>query len=221
MKVKRETMPNNCLICNTETDEIFDEHFKVHYDICPHCDFVYKQKQHHLPFDEEGKQYERHNNSFESLGYVDMFKRLIKNHIQPLDVKGIALEFGSGPGPVLKELLKQEKDLDVYDFDPYFNNNVVYLEHLYNLITATEVVEHFHDPLKEFEHLASLLIKGGYLVIMTKFRNMPDEEFLNWWYRRDITHVSFYNNTTFKYLANKFGLKIEFSNNENIVIFTK
>jgi len=212
---------DKCVICGNYTNRISDPQISVTYQHCEQCGFIYKEKKYHLDKAQEIEQYQRHNNSFESKGYVEMFERFINHHIKPLGIKGKALEFGSGPGPVLKEMLIQETDLEVFDFDPFFNCNIEYRNHKFNLITSTEVVEHFYDPMKEFKHLADLLAPGGNLVIMTKFRNMSQKEFLNWWYRIDFTHVSFYHKRTFEYIAKELGLNIVFNNMENIIIFEK
>ena len=210
-----------CQICNALTRTFNDRRYGITYEVCDECDFIFKQKQFQVDKEAELEQYDMHDNSFESLGYVAMFERLIKDHIRPLKITGKALEFGSGPGPVLKELLSREKGLEVYDFDPFYKNDPSYKKHQYDLITTTEVAEHFFSPMKEFKHLASLLKVGGYLVVMTSFRTMDEEKFLNWWYQRDITHVSFYNMKTMKYIAEIIGLKIESYNDKNVVIFTK
>jgi hypothetical protein len=161
-----------------------------------------------------------HNNSFESQGYVKIFMDLLNDYIKPLNITGKILEFGSGPGPVLKELLLRE-GYDVFDFDPFFNMNDTYLKNKYQLITSTEVVEHFVEPLKEFKHLSGLLEKNGYILLMTRLRTMEVSEFTNWWYRRDLTHISFYTLDTFKEIGKKFGLRIVKTNNINIIVFQK
>lgn len=169
---------------------------------------------------EELDVYSKHDNSFESLGYVKMFENLIENFIKPLNITGKALEFGSGPGPVLFELLKRT-GLEMHQYDPFYYKSEEYLNHKYNLITSTEVAEHFSDPMKEFKHLESLLNDDGYLVIMTSFRMMEIEQFFKWWYRRDETHISFYNLKTLQYIAKKFNLKIINQNNKNIIVMKK
>lgn len=210
-----------CEICSAPTRPLLDEQMVVTYDVCDACGFIYKQKSFHVAKDIELDVYKKHNNSFESLGYVAMFEQLIETYIRPLNVKGTALEYGSGPGPVLKELLSREAGLDVTDFDPFYNNDSSYQSQLYDLITTTEVVEHFFHPLEEFTHLASLLKQGGYLVVMTNFRTMDEQSFLTWWYRRDVTHVSFYTMTTMDTLAEVTGLTIIQSNQKNVVVFLK
>ena len=222
MRVQREiaVSMDKCLICNNDTKILNDSQIKVTYSVCDKCGFIHKNKEHHVDKEEEHRQYTLHNNSFNSEGYVNIFKKLIKNYITPLHDKGNILEYGSGPGPVLKELLIKEGHT-VYDFDPFFNENKEYQNHQYNLITSTEVVEHFHNPLNEFEHLASLLEPSGYLLIMTRLRTATLDEFLNWWYRRDTTHVSFYTMESLIIIAKKFSLKIVKTNDINVIIFQK
>lgn len=209
-----------CVICGSDTKVIYDPQIIVDYDVCEHCGFIYKQKKHHLPHVEEEKRYLRHENTFENKAYVNMFQDMIEEFIEYLYIKRKVLDFGSGPVPVLKKLL-QDKKYDVYDYDFFYNRNEEYKDNKYQLIVSTEVVEHFSDPIKEFKHLVDLLEDGGYLLITTYFRKMNKDQFLVWWYRRDITHVSFYNMKTFEYLAKEFNLEIVKHNNKNTILFKK
>jgi hypothetical protein len=206
-----------CMICGANTYLLDDKQIRVTYSVCDECGFIYKNIEHHVSPELELKEYGHHNNSFESKGYVLMFESLIANFIEPLNISGKALDFGSGPGPVLKELLKRV-GYEVFDYDPFFNSNKEYLENKYKLITVTEVVEHFFTPLSEFKHLKSLLDDDGYLVIMTRLNPLALDDFLNSSYRRERTHVSFYSLKTIEYIANKYDLIIENHNNKNIIV---
>jgi len=206
-----------CKICGASTNLIEDKEIRVTYSFCNQCGFIYKNIDHHLNPELELEEYKNHNNSFESKGYVSMFKNLIDDFITPLHVSGKALDFGSGPGPVLKELL-QRAGFEAYDYDPFFNPNKQYLSHKYNLITVTEVVEHFFTPLEEFKHIKSLLNKDGYLVLMTKLNPSSIDEFLKSSYRREKTHVSFYALETIQYLSKRFHLKMIKHNDKNIIL---
>lgn len=220
MNNKEEAEVINCIICGSNTTVIEDKQLKVTYSHCEMCDFIYKNKEYQINAVDEKKEYSNHFNSFESPGYVKMFEDLISGYIRPLNITGKGLEFGSGPGPVLFELLKREK-INMFQYDPYYHNKLEYLDHSYDLITTTEVAEHLNNPLKEFELLSELLIEDGYLVVMTSFRTMDIEKFLDWWYRRDKTHISFYTEKTLNYIAKKYNLKVVNTNHKNIIVLKK
>lgn len=211
---------SDCLICGSGTKKINDPQLKISYAFCEQCGFIYKDRTSHLPKDAEENIYLLHNNNFESEGYVKIFVDLIKNQIEPLHISRKILDFGSGPGPVLKTLLERD-GYQVYDYDPFFNPKESYLTQKYQLITSTEVAEHFTNPMLEFKVLSSLLEDGGYLLIMTKLRTMDIDEFMTWWYRRDQTHIGFYTIQSMEEIARQCGLEIVFNNRENIVIFQK
>lgn len=219
-KNKEVVKTHDCSICGSKTHLLEDKQLKVTYSVCDNCGFFYKNIEFHLNKEEEHNEYNNHNNSFESLGYVKMFETFIKEHIEPLKVSGKVLEYGSGSGPVLKELLRR-KGFEVFDFDPFYNSNKEYLKYKYNLITSTEVVEHFYYPLEEFKHLIALLSKNGYLVIMTSFNGLNEAEFLNWRYRREASHVSFFSVKTLRYIANELKLKIVSHNNKDVIVLQK
>lgn len=211
---------SNCLICKTETTQIDDEQLKVTYDVCPKCDFISKQKSYHLTHTEEKSRYDTHQNDTGDPGYINMFMNMINIHLKPLkNVKNI-LDFGSGPYPALKNILV-ELGYTVADYDPFYNPNEEYKKHKYDLVVSTEVIEHFSEPMKELEHIYSLIKENGYLLIMTNFRLMENADFPKWWYRRDHTHVSFFNVKTFQHIAKTFNMNIIEHNNKNIILFQK
>ena len=73
----------------------------------------------------------------------------------------------------------------------------------YDFITCTEAAEHFYDPGKEFQLLANLLRPKGWLGLMTKLYS-DEIDFTSWYYRRDPTHVCFYQRETMAWLAQKY-----------------
>lgn len=168
--------------------------------------------------EQEKKEYELHQNSFENEGYVNMFRDFIDKAVRPHKSQiRTALDFGSGPGPVLAELLRQEGfETDIYD--KYFAPQKVYLHKKYDLITATEVFEHLKDPLPTLKLLKSHLSHKGILAVMTLFHPNDDERFKDWWYRRDATHVSFYAPKTFRRMASLSDMKVVLSDEKNICV---
>jgi hypothetical protein len=84
------------------------------------------------------------------------------------------------------------------------------LRHLtgYDFVTATEVVEHFCNTAEEMTQLWQCLKPGGWLGIMTKRVTAPSA-FGQWHYIRDPTHVSFFSDTTFRWLAVQWQAQLE------------
>jgi len=208
----------SCKICSSKVRPIYDQQYDHNYYCCDNCEFIFLDESRIIPSEQEKKEYSFHQNSFDNQGYVKMFREFIAKAIQPYksQIKK-ALDFGSGPGPVLAELLRQEGfETDVYD--KYFSPDKVYLNKKYDLITATEVFEHLKDPLATLKLLKAHLNKNGILAIMTLFHQNDDEHFKNWWYRRDSTHISFYTPKTFEYMANLLGMKVLIVAGKNICV---
>jgi hypothetical protein len=67
--------------------------------------------------------------------------------------------------------------------------------------------------------LVELLEPGGWLGLMTRFQT-DDSRFANWHYRRDPTHVVFYREETFRWLATHHGLDVE-TRPPNVVLLQK
>ena len=200
---------------------MMDKKKELNYYRCQDCGFVFLDDKHRVDVVREKKQYDQHNNSLENEGYVQMFEDFIEVAIVSYLKKiQTALDFGSGPTPVFSELLKR-RGLEVDIYDLYYAPKKVYEGKSYDLITSTEVFEHLSKPLETLQILTKHLKKGGYLVLMTKFPPKEDEVFLNWWYRRDPTHISFFTPKSFEVMAQKVGLKVLKTINDNVVVFQK
>jgi len=203
------------------TSMMSDKKKELNYYRCQDCGFVYLDDNHRVDSMEEKRKYDQHNNSLENEGYVQMFEDFIELAIAPYLKKiQTALDFGSGPTPVFSELLKR-RGLEVDIYDLYYAPKKVYEEREYDLITSTEVFEHLSKPLETLQLLTEHLKENGYIVLMTKFPPKEDEAFLNWWYRRDPTHISFFTPKSFEVMAQKVGLKVLKTINDNVVVFQK
>lgn len=218
--IYKETLmyTRECKICKDTTTKIWDKQFDINYFYCSGCQFIFMEEDKIISPKEEVAIYKQHNNTLENEGYVNMFKDFIRENIQPypVDIKK-ALDFGSGPGPVLAQLLREEGfEVDIYD--PYFSPLKVYEGKEYQLITSTEVFEHLKNPLETAALLKRHMSDKGLLVVMTQFHPGP-EEFKDWWYRRDPTHISFFVPQTFKVIAEILNMKVlRFDDKKSIVL---
>ena len=204
-----------CLICQSETKDLSIASRKFLH--CQACLFTSLDPQHFLNIEDEKARYELHENTIDNEGYVKMFEEFIAYAISPFQVNKV-LDYGSGPEPVLTELLKR-KGYQAESYDPFYAQNS-FTANSFEMIVSTEVFEHFFDPLKEIEKVLSLLKTGGYLSIMTRFNPGP-REFENWFYKNDPTHVSFYALETFEFLAQKYKLEILKQDSHKNIVFQK
>ena len=210
-----------CKLCSVSTRDIKDMKKELIYYRCTNCGFISLDEDFIVTNEREKKQYDQHNNSLENKGYVQMFEDFIDATIAPyLTTLKSALDFGSGPEPILSVLLERRGlEVDIYDF--YYATHKVYERKKYDLITSTEVFEHLSKPLEVLKLLVNHLNEGGYIALMTKFPPEDDQKFLNWWYRRDPTHISFFTEKSFELMAEKVGVRVLKTINHNMVIFQK
>lgn len=208
-----------CPLCEFE-----DHNFKIIHELrerqyfcCPKCELIFADPNKLITPQEEITRYEQHQNNIRDEGYVNFLNQLIQPLIKRISVEEDGLDFGSGPYPMLKELM-QEKGYKLDHYDPFFAPDGIKKE-LYDYISSTEVVEHFYKPHSEFKKLFSLLKKEGKLAIMTGiYRESID--FKKWHYIQDDTHVSFYTPKTMEWIANTFHASILYFE-KNVVIFQK
>ena len=151
--------------------------------------------------DAEKAEYDKHRNSPEDQGYRKFLSRLFIPLQARLKPKSNGLDFGSGPGPTLSVMFEEEGHR-VNLFDPCYAPDRSVLEGHYDFVTATEVVEHFHDPAADFSLLWSLVKPGGWLGLMTQMA-LDQSAFSRWHYKNDPTHVCFFSLQTMSWLANQ------------------
>ncbi|MFK5881791.1 MAG: class I SAM-dependent methyltransferase [Sulfurospirillum sp.] len=209
-----------CKICNSSIKIIKCYNNNKIYKFCLTCQAIILENNFVVSDALEKAQYENHNNSFESRGYVEMFEKFLDYFWQDLDNNATdAFDFGSGPGPVLAQILKN-RALRVDIYDKFYQPNKSYINKKYDLITSTEVFEHLQNPLSTLKLLKKHLKKNGLIAIMTLFHDNNEDNFLNWWYRRDPTHILFYTPKTFEVLADMCGLRVIKCDNRRIVVLT-
>lgn len=207
-----------CKVCEHKTDSFFDHIINKTYHTCPNCELVFLDPSHLVATSKEKEQYDNHNNTIEDEGYVKMFENFLDFFWGNLLVTTTsALDFGSGPGPVLSELIRQ-RGLKCDIYDKFYSPTKTYKDKKYDLITSTEVFEHLEDPKSILDLLKKHLNQNGTIALMTLFHPNNQEDFFKWWYRRDPTHITFFTPKTFEILSNKCGLKVVKSDYKRVVV---
>lgn len=188
------------------------------YNHCEKCHLIFIDTCFQPTKIEEEKRYLQHNNGIQHKGYVTFLNKAINPAIDFLKPGMRGLDYGCGPVPTLSRLLEQ-KGFTCDDYDPIFFPEMDQ-DKQYDFIFATECFEHFFFPAKELQKIRKLLKEDGILVIMTEqWQNLG--KFKTWYYAKDLTHVSFYHQRTFNFIAKKSGMNTLFTDNNSVIIFQK
>jgi len=210
-----------CLTCNTIATNFEDLELQKLYYHCPACELIWLDKRYFITNEDEKKQYSYHNNSLEDIGYVNMFENFLEFFWLDIEKNTTtALDFGSGPEPVLAELIKR-RGLHVEYYDKFYQTDKIYENKKYDLITSTEVFEHLEDPKNTLALLAKHLNDDGTIALMTLFHCNIEKKFLKWWYRRDPTHIIFFTPKSIEVLSEKCGLKVVKHDSRRVIVLKK
>ncbi len=215
MTLKTKT---NCPLCSNPDTARFHTDATRGYLHCRSCDLVFAHPNSHLSIEEEFNRYELHQNDLEDPGYRAFLKKMSDPMFQRLHSSCRGLDFGSGPGPLLQRMF-EEQGHNMSLYDPFYAPDQSVFNSSYDFITTTEVVEHLHKPIGDLDRLWGCLKPEGYLGIMTSLRN-SEQDFKNWHYIKDPTHVIFFSRQTMTWLAHHWGAQLEFID-DSVVIFTK
>jgi SAM-dependent methyltransferase len=210
----------NCPICSTPSQLYFNhiERDNQRYFRCPACLSIAMHPLHYLAREEEKARYLTHNNDVNDPGYQKFVQPVIQAVITHTQTHHHGLDYGAGTGPVITKIL-QGKGYTMTTYDPIFIPNSEALNATYDFIVCCEVVEHFHDPQREFEGFHKLLNPGGLLIIKTELLT-HDIDFPNWYYINDPTHTLFYSYEGMRRLLNHNGFQ-SLDNSPRLVISKK
>ena len=212
------TSQKKCPLCHTTGPFPTITNLKRVFFRCSSCDLLFVDPSQILSPEEEKKRYESHNNDIRDPRYQEFLRPLFEVVIQKYQQSARGLDFGAGPGPALYEMLKM-RNIEMELYDPYFWPEKKALDTHYDFVVASEVVEHFSDPAREFKLLRSLLKPQGVLFIMTLFHE-PERDLGQWYYLKDPTHVCAYSQRTFHWIQAAFGFeKIELQKPRIVSLF--
>jgi len=174
---------------------------------CEICKLIFVAPQFLLSASQEKAVYELHENNPSDDGYRRFLLPACNAVCEFVAPPALGLDFGAGPGPTLS-LMLEAHGYACAIYDPYFAPNENVWAQPYDFITSTEVFEHLHSPQEELAKLLAHIKPNGILVIMTMlWREQCD--FIHWSYKNDPTHIVFYSEDTFRWIASHFSLRLE------------
>lgn len=200
-----------CPLCFGHKDELFDQDKARRYFKCNDCGLVYVPREELVSPELEKKRYDSHQNSENDPGYRNYLKQIAESILPFLNEGELGLDFGCGRSKLMEEILK-ESGFQINSFDLYYHAQEELLQEKYHFLILSEVIEHLRDPREIMLKLKELLHPGGRIFIKTKWYPYDPQDFSQWFYKRDITHVQFFNESSFKEL----GCLLEMENIQNL-----
>ena len=207
-----------CPLCQAgDVGEFFQDKNR-RYLSCYVCSLIFVPSEFFLSAEDEKSRYDLHENSPDDPGYRRFLSRLFHAMRGGLKPGSYGLDFGSGPGPTLSVMFEEIGHIMAI-YDHFYSRNFSVWDEMYDFITATEVVEHLHDPAKDLKRLWKCLKPGGSLGIMTKLARDCDA-FAGWHYKNDLTHVCFFSQRTFEWQADQWQASCSFLG-DDVILFMK
>ncbi len=196
-----------CPLCDGESALFHRDHHRSYHQ-CGRCRLIHVPTAERPTIEAEKAQYDLHENHPDDAGYRRFLSRLTDAMLPKLAPHSHGLDFGCGPGPTLSVMLEEARHtMDL--FDPIYHPNPAAFDGSYDFIAATEVFEHLHQPARDLARLRDALKPGGWLGVMTK-RATDASAFARWHYIQDPTHVCFWSEPTFEWLAAQWQATLEF-----------
>lgn len=206
-----------CLLCNGSA-MVFCKKLNHLFYKCDNCQGIFRPRHTFFDASSEKRHYEQHNNDVTDLGYQNFVAPIVNEILKDFSANDKGLDFGSGTGPVISKMLR-EKDYQVENYDIFFENVPKRLTQKYNYISCCEVMEHFHEPLKEFQLLYSMLLPNGKLYCKTELFN-NQVPFEDWYYKNDLTHVFIYQEETLHWIKKELNFK-KVEVREKVIVFER
>jgi 2-polyprenyl-3-methyl-5-hydroxy-6-metoxy-1,4-benzoquinol methylase len=113
----------------------------------------------------------------------------------------------------------REAGFACHDYDPFYRDDPALLTGRYDFVAATEGLEHLAEPAGVLHRLLSLLRPGGWLGVMTK-RVTSEDAFARWHYIRDPTHIAFFCDDTFAWIAEHYRVAVHIESADVVLLRT-
>lgn len=206
-----------CVLCGHASLRFCHRDQQRLYLACPRCALIQVPRHYWLSADAEKAVYDQHENDPQDAGYRRFLRRTAEVVCRRHPPGSQGLDFGCGPGPALIAMLEERGD-QVWGYDHFYRPDASVLAGSYDYITATEVLEHLHDPGYWLDCLWHRLRPGGSLVLQTRRVTAPDHV-PDWHYIRDPTHIHFFSIPTFRWLARRYCARVELSAPDVVALY--
>lgn len=197
---------NDCPLCLQPETQIYSQDKFRSYQICPQCELVFVPRDQLISYEEEKERYDAHENDESDKGYQSYLQKIADAIIPHLNSESKGLDFGCGRTTLLGDYFNLKK-ISVDSYDAYFLKNELIWDERYDFIILSEVIEHLRGPRQEMRQLRKILNPQGKFFIKTKFRPETKEAFDQWFYKRDSTHVQFFNSHSMEFLKDYLSLR--------------
>lgn len=172
---------------------------------CGTCGLVFAGERDWPDAEREKARYGLHRNTAADAGYVRFLRKTLAPALRRLPPGGRMLDFGSGPVPVMAELARAE-GVRCEAWDPFFAPERP--SGTFDVVTACEVVEHFHRVREGWADLLGFAGERGTVVVATEILGEGLEGVGRWSYAGDFTHTAFYRERTLAWIAERAGRRL-------------
>ncbi|MBN7821841.1 methyltransferase domain-containing protein [Bowmanella sp. Y26] len=204
-----------CPLCCHQLVSHYHADKKRDYWQCNCCQLVFVNEAQRLLPDAEKAIYDLHQNSHTDEGYLRFLSRFAEPLKQRLKQGAKGLDYGCGPAPVLANMLS-ESGFPTIGYDPFYLPAAP--TGTFDFICCTEAIEHFYQPGEVLKLWLTLMAPQATLGIMTK-RVINKERFANWHYKNDQTHVCFFSEATFTWIAQQYSLRLEIAGPDVVFLY--
>lgn len=207
---------SNCPICASPSPLFSADQLRSYFRCS--CGLIFVDRLELLSPSEESVRYLEHENNEDDPRYREYLEKVTQVIVPLLGHRKSGLDFGCGASFLMEKIL-EEAGLEVDSFDLYFHPDVPIWQRRYDFIILSEVIEHLREPLEELSRLRKILKPQGMIFIKTKYHPNEENLFSNWYYKRDPTHIQFFNDSSMSELAHRLGLNPPEATSHHDVIY--
>lgn len=209
-----------CPQCHSPQSSVYSQDKWRSYFQCQFCFLIFIPRDQLLTDVEEKNRYQAHQNQTDNMNYKNYLASIADSILPHLNFGDRGLDYGCGETTLLSSLLT-ERGYITGAYDLYFRQDETIWSQIYDFIILSEVIEHFRDPREELKKLNRILKKNGKIFIKTKFYPLEKEKFIDWFYKRDLTHVQFYQTKPFEQISLSEGFKLFEQIGNDLYVFRK